>query len=144
MTTRDQRRRILGRLRRSCDDPPPRHLSRVQRMRLVEVMRLEAGLPARPPGRAWSVVPAFRRAWAEEIDLDQFADDRAWWAARMRRKALTMKAARLRIDAPGRWCCADCGEVLVESLKGLVALSPWAVAFGHADHCKDWVPKGSR
>jgi hypothetical protein len=109
-------------------------------MRFVELMRLEAGLPARPPGRAWSEIPAFRRAWAAEIDLSIFADDRAWWAARMRRKKRTMEAARLRIDGPGRWCCADCGEALVHSPTGMVSLSPWAVAFGHADHCKAWAP----
>jgi hypothetical protein len=129
-TTRAQRMRILEVLRLSDDEAPPRVPGPEARRRIVEVLRLQAGLPATPSG---TPLP---RGRPEPIDLAQFDEDIAWMEARFHKRKGLFAAAGLREDGEGRVSCVACREVLAARPEGMpVALHPRSMAFAHSFTC---------
>lgn len=128
-SARARRMRILDVLRLSCDDGPPRVPGPEARRRIVEVLRLQAGLPGTPSD---TPLPRGRR---ETIDLAQFDADRAWMEGRVSARRRLFAQAGLREDEKGLVSCIVCREALAGHAKGPVALSPWAVAIAHSFTC---------
>jgi hypothetical protein len=124
--TRAQRLRILEVLRLQCNDAPPRVPGPEARRRVVEVLRLQAGIPAD------SSEVRLPRGRPEPMDISDLENE---WEEGQRRYRGHLAVLGLSQDMYGRLHCAACGDFVPASTRGMNCGSLKALALWHGQFC---------
>lgn len=124
--SRDQRLKIVEVLRLQCEDAPPRVPGPEARRRIVEVMRIEASLPV-----ASSDTP-LPRGRPEPMDISDLVNE---WEEGQRRYRGRLAVLGLSQDMHGRLHCAACGDFVPASTRGMNCGSLKALALWHRQFC---------
>ncbi len=103
--------------------------SRDQRLRLLALWRLQAGLPAYDPA------PRRPAGKGTPIDVSFLVREQARVEARRKARRRTLNALGLHEDAQGRTVCVLCGEAVSTAFTGLRGASPWAEGLWHRTLC---------
>lgn len=128
--SREARMRVLEILRIEAGIAPvPRPPGREQRMRILDLLKIQAGIPLDDP--------APRRPGCKGTPIDLTDLEREFARNEKRRQARfrTLRLLGLHEDAAGRTICLACGETLAAGAAGLRCASPWATGVWHRMRC---------